>query len=195
MFKILLPPVFTPQAIKFVTIRCMVKQSAGILFYRRAEGRYEVLLVHPGGPFWAKKDLGSWSIPKGEFGDNEQPLAAAVREFQEEMGFAPPGGDYTLLGEFKQPGGKVVHAFALEADVDLEKFRSNMFDMEWPPRSGKKQEFPENDKAAWLELSLAKQKLTKGQQPIIDLLAAEQGYVITKPADIADSPPGQASLF
>ena len=153
----------------------MTKSSAGLLLYRKNETDWEVLLVHPGGPFWAKKDLGAWSIPKGEFEADEQPLAAAKREFQEEIGSSAPAGEYTWLGDFKQPSGKIVYAFALESDFDLEHFKSEVFEMEWPPRSGKKQEFPENDKAAWVSLSLAKQKVVKGQIPVIEAIANQLG--------------------
>lgn len=155
-----------------------MKQSAGILLYRKGDSGYEVLLVHPGGPFWAKKDNASWSIPKGEFEDSEEPLVAAKREFQEETNIAAPNDDYVKLAEYKQPSGKIIHTFALQADVNLEHFKSNMFEMEWPPKSGKKQEFPENDKAAWLSLEVAKQKLVKGQTPIIDDLARMLGQSI-----------------
>lgn len=158
-----------------------MKQSAGILVYRKGDSDYEVLLVHPGGPFWAKKDDGSWSIPKGEFDESEAPLAAAKREFEEETSIPAPVGDYALLGEFKQSSGKIVHAFALESDINLEHFKSNMFEMEWPPKSGKKQEFPENDKAAWLYISVASRKLVKGQVPIIEALAAKLGVSIDPP--------------
>lgn len=127
--------------------------------------------MHPGGPFWANKDLGSWSLPKGEFEEGEQPLAAARREFAEEIGSPAPPGNYGHLGEAKQPSGKVVHAYCLESDFNLEKFHSNMFEMEWPPKSGQKQEFPENDKAAWLPLSDAKRKIVKGQAPLLEELA------------------------
>jgi predicted NUDIX family NTP pyrophosphohydrolase len=151
----------------------MATHSAGILLYRQAEHGYEVLLVHPGGPFWAKKDLGSWSMPKGEFDESEQPLAAAKREFQEEVGFTPPEGLYQDLGEARQASGKIVHGFALEADVDIEQFKSNMFEMVWPPKSGKKQEFPENDKAAWVSLAMAHKKVVKGQRVFIEKLAEE----------------------
>jgi predicted NUDIX family NTP pyrophosphohydrolase len=160
----------------------MATHSAGILLYRLAEQGYEVLLVHPGGPFWATKDLGSWSMPKGEFDESEQPLAAAKREFQEEVGFSPPEGLYQDLGESKQASGKIVHGFALEADVDIEQFKSNMFEMVWPPKSGKKQEFPENDKAAWTSLSLAHKKVVKGQRPFIEKLAEE----LEQPLDESD---------
>lgn len=149
-------------------------------------------MVHPGGPFWAKKDLGSWSIPKGEFDDGEEPLAAAKREFAEEIGSPAPDSDYVPLGEAKQPSGKIVHAFALEADFNLEHFHSNMFQMEWPPKSGSKQEFPENDKAAWLPLATASQKLVKGQAPLLQELASRLGQGLDYPPDDA---PRQASLF
>src|SRR5688572_32146264 len=135
-----------------------MKLSAGILLYRKSSLGYEVLLVHPGGPFWARKDVGSWSMPKGEFEDGEQPLVAAKREFAEEIGAPAPDGRYQTLGEIKQSSGKVVHAFALESDFNLEKFHSNMFEMEWPPKSGQKQEFPENDRAAWVPIGQARQK-------------------------------------
>lgn len=168
----------------------MAKHSAGILLYRRAGRDVEVLLVHPGGPFWASKDMGSWSIPKGEFDEGEEPLAAARREFEEEIGSPPPEGNYGPLGEAKQTSGKIVHAFWLESDFNLERFRSNMFQMEWPPKSGKQQEFPENDKAAWVPLAIAKQKLVKGQSGFIDDLARILGI------DIADfGPPAQEALF
>lgn len=169
----------------------MKKQSAGILLYRRRPTGYEVFIVHPGGPFWAKKDKGSWSIPKGEFGDDEQPLAAAKREFEEETGSPPPDGTYTKLGEYKQLSGKIVHVFTLEADFDLETFKSNLFEMEWPPKSGSKQQFPEADKAAWVSLKTAAQKLVKGQVPCVEHLASTIGATL----GAADDEPRQASLF
>lgn len=168
----------------------MAKHSAGILLYRPAKSGYEVLIVHPGGPFWAKKDMRAWSMPKGEFDPAEDPLAAAKREFEEEIGSSPPHGDYVLLGEFKQPSGKIVHAFILEADFNLDNFKSNMFEIEWPPRSGQKLEIPECDKAVWTPLSLAKEKVVKGQVPIIESLADQLGQNL----DEADSTP-QTSLF
>lgn len=168
----------------------MAKSSAGILLYRRVRGNYEVLLVHPGGPFWAKKDLGSWSIPKGEFDAAEEPLTAAKREFKEEIGALPPAGQYTPLPVAKQSSGKVVYAFALESDFNLEQFKSNMFEMEWPPKSGVKQEFPENDRAAWTPLAVAREKVVKGQVSIIEALAAKLGVTI-EPV----SPASQTSLF
>jgi predicted NUDIX family NTP pyrophosphohydrolase len=170
------------------------KHSAGILLYRNTPHGYEVLIVHPGGPFWAKRDLGAWSIPKGEFDESEPPLQAAVREFTEEIGALPPQGDYRHLGDFKQSTGKIVHGFALKSDFNLEQFKSNMFRMEWPPKSGKQQEFPENDKAAWVSLAVAKQKLVKGQVPILEALAAVLGIAIAD-TPIPTQESGQTSLF
>jgi predicted NUDIX family NTP pyrophosphohydrolase len=129
----------------------------------------EVLLVHPGGPFWAKKDEGAWSIPKGEIGDGEDPLAAARREFEEETGVAPDG-DFTPLGSLQQPGGKLVFAWALRCDLDPSALRSNSFSMEWPPKSGRQQEFPEVDRAAWFGLEAARLKILKGQAGFLDRL-------------------------
>ncbi len=148
----------------------MPKESAGLLLFRRRAGELEVFLVHPGGPFWAKKDQAAWSIPKGEFSSGEEPLAAAKREFAEETGFTP-GGAYRALGSHKQPGGKIVHAWAVEADCDPAAIRSNTFTMEWPPRSGRKQEFPEIDRAAWFALAAAREKIHKGQVAVLDALA------------------------
>ncbi|HKU18728.1 MAG TPA: NUDIX domain-containing protein [Candidatus Saccharimonadales bacterium] len=169
----------------------MAKQSAGLLLYRLVPGGAEVLIVHPGGPFWAKKDLGSWSAPKGEFEPDEQPLDAAKREFQEEMGMLAPAGDYESLGEAKQPSGKVVHIFALAGNFDLEHFKSNMFEMEWPRGSSTKQEFPECDRAAWVSLATAVQKMAKGQVVFIGRLAEKLNVDLTPPPP----PPAQASLF
>jgi predicted NUDIX family NTP pyrophosphohydrolase len=148
----------------------MPKESAGLLLFRRRAGELEVFLVHPGGPFWAKKDQAAWSIPKGEFSSGEEPLAAAKREFAEETGFTP-GGAYRALGSHKQPGGKIVHAWAVEADCDPAAIRSNTFTMEWPPRSGRKQEFPEIDRAAWFPLAAAREKIHKGQVAVLDAFA------------------------
>jgi predicted NUDIX family NTP pyrophosphohydrolase len=146
----------------------MVQHSAGLLLFRR-RGAIEVLLVHPGGPFWAKKDDGSWSVPKGLFEDGEDVLVAAKREFEEETGQLPQGTP-VALGTFKQPSGKRVHAFALEGEFDLTRFKSNSFSMEWPPRSGRMAEFPEADRAGWFGRKQALLKITKGQQPIIEAL-------------------------
>ena len=150
-------------------------QSAGILLYRKVGKGYEVLLVHPGGPFWATKDLGAWSMPKGEFEEGEVPLDAAKREFGEEIGSPPPEGDYVSLGQAKVSSNKIVHAFALGSDFNLERFHSNMFTMEWPPKSNQQQEVPENDKAAWLPLAIARQKLLKGQLLFLEELAKRLG--------------------
>jgi predicted NUDIX family NTP pyrophosphohydrolase len=137
------------------------RRSAGLLMFRRRDG-IEVLLVHPGGPFWRKKDLGAWSIPKGEFEEDEEALAAAKREFEEETGIAPVG-EFVALGEIRQPSGKLVTAWAFEGDCALEKIRSNVFEMEWPPKSGKMREFPEVDRAGWFSLDEARKKILKGQ--------------------------------
>lgn len=148
----------------------MPKRSAGLLPYRWRGDWLEVFLVHPGGPFWATKDDGAWSIAKGEYLPDEDPQDAAVREFAEEVGHQPPPGPAVLLGEFRQPSGKIVTAYALPADFEVDEVRSNTFTMEWPPRSGIPGEFPEVDRAEWMTLSLARQKLLGGQQPILDRL-------------------------
>lgn len=149
----------------------MPKESAGILVYRRRSPEPEVLLVHPGGPFWAKKDLGAWSIPKGEIEPGEAPLARALRELQEETGFTVEG-PFAPLASVKQPGGKTVHAFAAEGDGDAEAITSNHFRLEWPPRSGRFQSFPEVDKAGWFDLPAARAKILKGQRGLLDQLEA-----------------------
>jgi predicted NUDIX family NTP pyrophosphohydrolase len=149
----------------------MPQRSAGLILYRRRKGGIEVFLVHPGGPFWAKKDLGSWSIPKGEYTDGEDPLAAAQREFQEETGFTAEGS-FTSLGELKQPGGKLVSAWAMEGDCDPAQLRSNTFQLEWPPRSGKHIDAPEVDRGAWFSIEEARTKLLTGQLGFIDDLLA-----------------------
>ena len=148
----------------------MAKRSAGLLLHRTRDGVREVLLVHPGGPFWARKDAGAWSIPKGEYQDGEDPLACARREFEEELGSAPPAGDVTELGTIKQSGGKQVTAFAVEGDLDPEAIESNTFELEWPPRSGRTQEFPEVDRAAWFGLDAAREKLNPAQAALLDRL-------------------------
>jgi predicted NUDIX family NTP pyrophosphohydrolase len=152
----------------------MAKTSAGLLVFRRSGSRIEVLLVHPGGPFWKNKDDGAWSIPKGEYDSGEDPLRAACREFQEETGIAPTG-EFLALREVKQAGGKLVRAWALEADYDSAAMRSNTFEMEWPPRSGRKQSFPEVDRASWFALEEARVKILAGQLPLIVELAAKIG--------------------
>ena len=147
----------------------MPKTSAGLLMYRSQEGALEVFLVHPGGPFWAKKDLGSWSIPKGEFDPDDDPLASAKREFEEETGFAAVG-EFKLLAPLKQPSGKIVHAWAFEGDCDPKAIKSNTFSIEWPPRSGKMQAFPEVDRAGWFTIDAAKKKILKGQLGFLEEL-------------------------
>jgi predicted NUDIX family NTP pyrophosphohydrolase len=149
----------------------MAKASAGLLMYRHRGGGVEVFLVHPGGPFWARKDKAAWSIPKGEIDPGEEPLAAARREVEEETGLVVEG-QLRPLAPVRQPGGKVVHAFAIEAEADPAKVRSNTFEMEWPPRSGRTQAFPEIDRAAWFPLDLAREKIHKGQIPLLEELGA-----------------------
>jgi predicted NUDIX family NTP pyrophosphohydrolase len=149
----------------------MPKQSAGLLLHRLRDGVVEVFLVHPGGPFWAKKDAGAWSIPKGEFLEGEDPLAAAQRELQEETGFRVDG-PFTSLGTVKLAGGKRVHAFAATApDLDPAQLVSNTFQLEWPPRSGRQATFPEVDRAAWFDLATAAAKLNAAQQEFLARLA------------------------
>jgi predicted NUDIX family NTP pyrophosphohydrolase len=147
----------------------MPKQSAGLLMFRRREPTLEVFLVHPGGPFWARKDLGAWSVPKGEHQADEDPLAAARREFAEETGIVPEGA-FLALDPIRQAGGKVVRAFALEGDCDPATIHSNTFVMEWPPRSGRQQTFPEVDRAAWFAIDEARRRIVKGQAPLLDQL-------------------------
>jgi predicted NUDIX family NTP pyrophosphohydrolase len=143
--------------------------SAGIVLYQRTADGLQVLLAHPGGPFWQRKDAGAWSIPKGEIGPGEAPEAAALREFAEETGvkLALP---LQALGEVKQKGGKRVIAFACESPFDVAALRSNTFTLEWPPRSGRQQEFPEIDRAAWFDLDTAREKILTGQRPLLDAL-------------------------
>lgn len=150
-------------------------QSAGIILYRRRGAALEVLLVHPGGPFWARRDDGAWSIPKGEFDAGEEPAAAARREFFEETGVEPQT-DMTPLTPVTQSRGKTVHAFAAESDFDAASIRSNTFALEWPPRSGRMQAFPEIDRAAWFTLDEARRKIVAGQRPILDELSERLGW-------------------
>ncbi len=147
----------------------MAKTSAGVLLYRRKGGVLEVFLVHPGGPFWARKDLGAWSIPKGEYSETEDPLHAARREFEEETGTRLEG-DLVPLSDITQTGGKKVKAWAVEGDRDPRLVRSNTFELEWPPRSGRVQSFPEIDQAAWFPMEAAKLKIVKGQLPLLEEL-------------------------
>ncbi|HWA11675.1 MAG TPA: NUDIX domain-containing protein [Burkholderiales bacterium] len=146
------------------------KRSAGILLYRLRAGMPEVFLVHPGGPFWAKKDAGAWSIPKGEFEQGEDPLEHARREFLEETG-SPINGEFRPLAPVKLGSGKTIFAWAVEGDIDADAIRSNLFSMEWPPRSGRQQEFPEIDRGGWFDLSAARRKLQEGQIALLDELA------------------------
>jgi predicted NUDIX family NTP pyrophosphohydrolase len=147
----------------------MAKRSAGLLLYRRSRPNPEVLLLHPGGPFWISKDDGAWSIPKGLIEGDERPLAAAKREFKEETGFLPRGR-FIELGRFKQPSSKLIVVWAVEGDFDPHNLKCNSFSMEWPPKSGRMQEFPEMDRAGWFEANEATRKITKGQLPIIQKL-------------------------
>jgi len=147
----------------------MPKQSAGLLKYRWRNSHLEVFLVHPGGPIWANKDLAAWSIPKGEFSESEHPLEVAKREFKEETGFAAEG-NFVDLGTVKQPSGKIVHAWFVEEDCDPSNLTSNTFQMEWPPRSGRRIEVPEVDRGEWFSINMARERILKGQAPFLDLL-------------------------
>jgi len=178
-------------------------KSAGLLIYRQAPGPIEVFLVHPGGPFWAKKDDGAWSIPKGEFSEDEDPLEAAKREFQEETGFVVTG-EFQPLEPLRQPSGKIVYAWAVKGDVDAGALKSNTFSMEWPPRSGKVQEFPEVDRAGWFTIEFAKRKILKGQAAFLDQLehgvaksgpVTPEASVISQAASASADLPRQGSLF
>ncbi len=146
--------------------------SAGILLFRFRDGNLEVMLVHPGGPFWARKDAGAWSIPKGLVTAKEDPLAAAKREFREETGFEVDG-DFMALGALRQPSGKIIHVWALEGDLDVTKVKSNTFTLEWPPHSGVIRAYPEIDRAAWFDVEEARKKIVKGQRGFIDALVEE----------------------
>ena len=145
--------------------------SAGLLIYRRRNGGLEVFLVHPGGPFWRAKDQGAWSIPKGVVTEGEDPFAAAERELREETGFEVTG-PFLALPSVRQFGGKVVKAWAVEAEVDPERITSNTFTMEWPPRSGRQQTFPEVDRAAWFTVAEARERINAGQVPLLEFLEA-----------------------
>jgi predicted NUDIX family NTP pyrophosphohydrolase len=152
----------------------MPKLSAGLLMYRRRPDGLEVFLVHPGGPFWAKKDAGAWSIPKGEYAEGEAPLDAAKREFQEETGFTAEG-DFVELGQVRQAGGKLVSAWAVEGDLDPAMLVSNVCLIDWPPRSGRKMEIPEVDRGEWFTVDAAREKILKGQVVFLDLLVQKAG--------------------
>jgi predicted NUDIX family NTP pyrophosphohydrolase len=147
-----------------------VRHSAGIALFRRTGHGVEVLLGHMGGPYWSRKDAGAWTIPKGEVDPGEDPLAVALREFEEELGAPVPAGTVTDLGEIRQAGGKTVRAWAVEGDLDAATIVSNTFELEWPPRSGRTQVFPEIDRAAWFDLETARSLIVQGQQPLLDRL-------------------------
>jgi predicted NUDIX family NTP pyrophosphohydrolase len=151
-----------------------MKRSAGLLLYRHNTKGFEVFLVHPGGPFWRKKDDGAWTIPKGLIELDEEPLAAARREFHEETGFAPEG-KFNELGTFKQPGGKLIAVWAVEGNCDPAKLASNEFEMEWPPRSGKRARFPEVDRGGWFSVDEARDKMLIGQRPMLEAFLRRQG--------------------
>jgi predicted NUDIX family NTP pyrophosphohydrolase len=150
----------------------MAARSAGILLHRVRDGEVEVLLVHPGGPVWARRDAGAWSIPKGEYEPGEDPEAAARREFEEELGTAAPAGEATDLGEVRQKSGKLVRAWSLEGDLDADRITSNTFQLEWPPRSGRLIETPEVDRAEWFGLEVARGKINPAQAELLDRLGA-----------------------
>jgi predicted NUDIX family NTP pyrophosphohydrolase len=153
----------------------MARRSAGLVLYRRRDGAVELLLVHPGGPLWARRDAGAWSIPKGEVGEGEDPRAVALREFEEETGHPPPRGELVALGEVRQRGGKLVTAWAAAGDLDPAAITSNTFTLEWPPRSGNRREFPEVDRAGWFDPATAREKLLAAQAELVDRLLAALG--------------------
>ena len=154
----------------------MPKPSAGILLYRFNDGELEVLIIHPGGPFWKNKDMGAWSIPKGQIEQNDEPLSTAIRELEEEIGLkVSPDSNFITLKPIRQSGGKLVHCFALNHDFDPATLTSNTFRREWPPGTGKQQEFPEADRAEWFDLETAKQKLIPAQADLVNQLAGFLG--------------------
>jgi predicted NUDIX family NTP pyrophosphohydrolase len=153
-----------------------MKLSAGLLVYKYHNDKLKVLLVHPGGPFWAKKDMASWSIPKGEYTEDEEPLAVAYREFKEETGQETPRGKPLELGSIKQPSGKLITTWAIKGDIDVSNVESNYFEVEWPPRSSQIQKFPEIDKAEWFDLETARQKILPGQKSFLEKLATLQRF-------------------
>lgn len=156
----------------------MVARSAGLLVFRTnaTDGGLEVLLVHPGGPLWERRDVGAWSVPKGEVGVDEDLAVAAQREFVEELGIEPPNGGWLDLGEIRQAGGKRVRAWAVAGDLEVDAVVSNLFEMEWPPRSGHRVSFSEVDRAGWFSLPVARRKLVPGQVPLLDRLEAALGH-------------------
>ena len=168
----------------------MKKHSAGLMVYRTNQGKIEVLLAHMGSPWWAKKDKGAWSIPKGEYLEDEDPLHAAKREFKEELGQEPPSGDLIELVQIEQNNNKTVIAWAMEADIDVSHIKSNTVSIEWPPKSGRTQEFPEIDRAEYMDLSTAAARIVPGQSRLLERLAQKLG----RPFEIQE-PPQQGSLF
>lgn len=181
----------------------MAKKSAGLLLHREASDRIELFLVHPGGPFWARKDDGAWSIPKGEFEEGEDPLEAAKREFCEETGVAVTG-EFQPLAPLKQPSGKILYAWMVKGNVDAAGLKSNTFSIEWPRGSGRVQEFPEVDQGEWFDLALAKRKILRGQLPFLEQLearvtTAKPGQAEDRKASSSATSPAQrrkqASLF
>ncbi len=163
-----------PATVSMKGVRTMPKQSAGILMYRLDRGFLEVLLVHPGGPLWKSRDAAAWSIPKGEFLPGQDPLENAIREFEEELG-SPVAGEFLTLKPVRQKAGKLVHAFAVEGELDTSNIQSNTFSMEWPPRSGRMQQFPEIDRAEWFDTPTASQKINPAQRSFLDELAERLG--------------------
>jgi predicted NUDIX family NTP pyrophosphohydrolase len=159
----------------------MAKTSAGILVFKRSEGQVKVLLAHHGGPFWAKKDNGAWSIIKGETDDDEAPFEAAKREFKEETSHEAPNGKYIDLDEIKRKDGKTIKVWAVEADFDPKTFKCDTFEMEWPPKSGKIQKFPENDRAEWFKINEAGIKMNTGQSIFLERLAEKLNIQINEP--------------
>jgi predicted NUDIX family NTP pyrophosphohydrolase len=168
----------------------MVARSAGLLLFRRRRDAVEVLLVHPGGPFWAKRDEGAWSIPKGEYEPGEDPLATAQREFAEEVGFDAPAGALLSLGELRQPGGKRVCVWAVEGDLDPRRATSNTFELEWPRGSGRIRTFPEVDRVEWMAVPAARTKLLQGQRPFLDALSDALTGPSEAPAEVPEGPGG-----
>ena len=166
--------------------RARPKQSAGLLVYRLRAASLEVLLVHPGGPFWTKKDDGAWFLPKGEINPDEEPRQAAYREFREEVGVEPPAGEPLELGTVKNKGGKLIYGWALAGDLDLTGFHSNTFELEWPPRSGKKREFPEVDQARYFSVDEALVKMHPAELPLVErLLRSLRAQLHPEPHDEA----------
>lgn len=167
-----------------------MKTSAGLLVYRVKNNKPEVLIVHPGGPFWSKKDAGAWSIPKGVYDETEDPFSAAKREFEEETGFKAPEGEYIGLGEIKRKDGKYIRAWGIKADLDETKIKSNDFEVEWPPRSGQTKKFPEIDKGSWLSLDEAAIKIQPAQIVFLKRLAKNLNTTFEIPTEFE-----QGSLF